>query len=413
MTDLEASLEGYRQLAIHWNYVLLACSFVVSFLGAYAASQVCCQASSCRRQSLAFFAWNGLAAILFGLCAIWGLHFLAILAARLDVAVSLNPVATVLSALLAVSFTWLALVSDSFTAKYLRKRRKHAKRRMAENANSDSGVTRPTKHSNGSSSTPTASTPDADLENQPLLPRQDSQIAYDNDPESALDTSPHDNVTSMKRELNEASYLRALAMGENPSAPPSVRSAESPSRTGGFGGSRPIDAGELKSSLRNATTEATNGETRQATPDFFAFNPPEPVQTPLNLTDTVTQPASQSSKRPRRPSFPFFGRNHSSGKDTAKLSAGGQSSNDQTDTDSEARPTTPGTTTEGDGTSLSGSSGSHGIVKYLPLSRREKKRLRAGGGMGSIPVRELMLTLWGDCTREACAKALIWATAIA
>lgn len=51
----------YRQLHIQWNVTLILLSYVVSLLGAYAASQVCCQSSLCRRGSRGFLAWNLLA----------------------------------------------------------------------------------------------------------------------------------------------------------------------------------------------------------------------------------------------------------------------------------------------------------------------------------------------------------------
>lgn len=89
MPDEAAEL---RKLVIQWNPTLIVLSWVVSFLGTYAASQVgiditqepgqskadatfliqvCCQSSLCVKGGAAYHGWNILAAILFGLCAVW------------------------------------------------------------------------------------------------------------------------------------------------------------------------------------------------------------------------------------------------------------------------------------------------------------------------------------------------------
>ena len=91
--DVSLSELGYRQLVVNWDSTLVVCSFVVSFVGAYSASQVCCQANVSSKSTWHFYAWNGLAgtglagqcrlcmltlvvcpanpAILFGLCSVW------------------------------------------------------------------------------------------------------------------------------------------------------------------------------------------------------------------------------------------------------------------------------------------------------------------------------------------------------
>lgn len=50
-----------RRLSIDWDYTLVVLSFIVSLLGAYAASQVCSQAATCRSRSSQFYAWTALA----------------------------------------------------------------------------------------------------------------------------------------------------------------------------------------------------------------------------------------------------------------------------------------------------------------------------------------------------------------
>ncbi|KAI0756054.1 hypothetical protein C8Q80DRAFT_1093163 [Daedaleopsis nitida] len=59
--------------------------------------------------------WTFLASIAFGFCAIWSMHFVGMLACRLDVEVRFDPFLTILSAVVAVLFTFAALASPYAT----------------------------------------------------------------------------------------------------------------------------------------------------------------------------------------------------------------------------------------------------------------------------------------------------------
>ncbi|EXJ95759.1 hypothetical protein A1O1_00883 [Capronia coronata CBS 617.96] len=123
---LEAAL---RRLEPRWNYTLIAASMAVSLLGAFTATQMMCQARTARYFS-GVLVWTILGSLTFGFCSIWSLHFIATLACELDVRVGLNVPLTILSAALAVSFTFAALASDLLHDRYqgLVKRRKRSAR---------------------------------------------------------------------------------------------------------------------------------------------------------------------------------------------------------------------------------------------------------------------------------------------
>jgi NO-binding membrane sensor protein with MHYT domain len=81
-----------------------------------------CQA----RVSLRFssvLVWTILGSLTFGFCSIWSLHFVAMLAYELDVQIGINVLYTVLSAVLAVVFTFAALGSDLLWETYRRERK--------------------------------------------------------------------------------------------------------------------------------------------------------------------------------------------------------------------------------------------------------------------------------------------------
>ena len=83
-----------------------------------------CQA----RMSLHFSSvliWTILGSLTFGFCSIWSLHFVAMLACELDLPIGINVPLTLLSALLAVLFTFTALASDLLWDTYMRSRRRN------------------------------------------------------------------------------------------------------------------------------------------------------------------------------------------------------------------------------------------------------------------------------------------------
>ena len=69
--------------------------------------------------------WTMLGSLTFGFCAIWSLHFVAMLACELDLPIGINVPLTLLSAVLAVCFTFAALASDLLWDTYMRRRRRN------------------------------------------------------------------------------------------------------------------------------------------------------------------------------------------------------------------------------------------------------------------------------------------------
>lgn len=100
-----------RQLEPHWNGGLVTASIAISLLGTFTSTQLVCQARLSRHLP-AVLLWTFLASLTFGFCSIWCLHFVAMLAYELDLPIGLNVPLTVLSAFLAVFFTFVALASD-------------------------------------------------------------------------------------------------------------------------------------------------------------------------------------------------------------------------------------------------------------------------------------------------------------
>lgn len=83
--------------------------------------------------------WTILGSLTFGFCSIWSLHFVAMLACELDLPIGINVPLTLLSAALAVSFTFAALASDLLWDKYMKGRR--GKRRTLKRERPPSSLT--------------------------------------------------------------------------------------------------------------------------------------------------------------------------------------------------------------------------------------------------------------------------------
>ena len=143
-----------RQLEPNWDAGMIAASIAISFLGAFTSTQLfvsfspsfslsflyapkrltsfsrMCQA----RMSIHFSSvliWTILGSLTFGFCSIWSLHFVAMLACELDLPIGINVPLTLLSAALAVSFTFASLASDLLWDKYTngwRRKRRTLKR---------------------------------------------------------------------------------------------------------------------------------------------------------------------------------------------------------------------------------------------------------------------------------------------
>ncbi|EXJ59967.1 hypothetical protein A1O7_04115 [Cladophialophora yegresii CBS 114405] len=125
-----------RRLEVNWDRGLIAASIAVSLLGAFTSTQMMCQARTSRYLS-GVLVWTILGSLTFGFCSIWSLHFIAMLACELPVLIGLNVPLTVLSAFLAVTFTFLALASDLMRERYIRfvkKRRQMARRQSKKGA---------------------------------------------------------------------------------------------------------------------------------------------------------------------------------------------------------------------------------------------------------------------------------------
>lgn len=82
--------------------------------------------------------WTILGSLTFGFCSIWSLHFVAMLACELDLPIGINVPLTLLSAMLAVFFTFAALASDLLWDTYMSSTRRHHRILKRERAASSS-----------------------------------------------------------------------------------------------------------------------------------------------------------------------------------------------------------------------------------------------------------------------------------
>ncbi|KAI0658269.1 hypothetical protein C8Q70DRAFT_994181 [Cubamyces menziesii] len=99
-----------RTLNPQWAPELVVLSYLISWIGAYTSTQIMIHAKYTRSAALKW-TWTFLASIAFGFCAIWSMHFVGMLACRLDVTIRFNIPLTILSAVVAVGFTFAALAS--------------------------------------------------------------------------------------------------------------------------------------------------------------------------------------------------------------------------------------------------------------------------------------------------------------
>ncbi|KAL9594423.1 MAG: hypothetical protein Q9219_007039 [cf. Caloplaca sp. 3 TL-2023] len=132
----EIAMAELRRLDPQWDGGLIAASIAVSLLGAFTSTQLMCQARmSLRISSIAV--WTALGSLTFGFCSIWCLHFVAMLACKLDLPIGIDVFLTILSALLAVFFTFLALASDMLWEKYRTLSRRRSRRRRTRSIYKD------------------------------------------------------------------------------------------------------------------------------------------------------------------------------------------------------------------------------------------------------------------------------------
>ena len=83
--------------------------------------------------------WTILGSLTFGFCSIWSLHFVAMLACELDLPIGIDVGLTILSAILAVAFTFVALGSDLLTRIRWNRRRSSRSRRSSRHRYKRSG----------------------------------------------------------------------------------------------------------------------------------------------------------------------------------------------------------------------------------------------------------------------------------
>ncbi|KAH9912153.1 histidine kinase [Epithele typhae] len=108
MDHVVLALAPERELVRRWAPELVALSYLISWLGAYTSTQIMIHAKYTRSPVLRW-TWTFFASAAFGFCAIWSMHFVGMLACRLDVKVNFNMPLTILSAFVAVVFTFTAL----------------------------------------------------------------------------------------------------------------------------------------------------------------------------------------------------------------------------------------------------------------------------------------------------------------
>src|ERR1700760_2129684 len=116
----ESSSTGADPLRLvqpRWNKSMVVASIAISFLGAFTSAQLMCHARSALHFS-SVFVWALLGSLIFGFCSIWSLHMVAMLAYEFDLPIGVNAPLTILSALLAVSFTFAAVAGDLLYIRY-------------------------------------------------------------------------------------------------------------------------------------------------------------------------------------------------------------------------------------------------------------------------------------------------------
>ncbi|KAL8950506.1 MAG: hypothetical protein Q9222_003470 [Ikaeria aurantiellina] len=221
-----------RRLDPQWDGGLIAASIAVSLLGAFTSTQLMCQA----RMSLRFSSvvvWTALGSLTFGFCSIWCLHFVAMLACKLDLHIGINAPLTILSALLAVFFTFMALASDLLWDRYRRYSRRQRQVKGTRSFYNDP--------------------PLQENDSQPLLSTQ-----YENGIDVADQTSMDDPTTP--EEPTEATDEHTTH--SRPDSPIATKTQDQP-RTNGFlqGGRRGSSADSLNSRRSSTFTGTSHSST--------------------------------------------------------------------------------------------------------------------------------------------------------
>ncbi|KAE9963155.1 hypothetical protein EG328_011633 [Venturia inaequalis] len=192
------TMQSDRPLNSTWNASLIIASIAISFLGAFTSTQLMCHA----RMSVRFsgvLIWSLLGSMIFGFCSIWSLHMVAMLAFEFDLLVEVDAAWTVLSSLLAVGFTFVALATDLLWDRY-QERRKGPRRR-----------TRRSSHAPSHSISQTAKD-DSPNSAAPLLRENDTEDEED------ADTSP-------AAEMESVTVAQTMGYAQSSYRSPSVSSA--------------------------------------------------------------------------------------------------------------------------------------------------------------------------------------------
>ncbi|RDW60974.1 hypothetical protein BP6252_12357 [Coleophoma cylindrospora] len=209
---MRAPAEGFRELEKQWDYWTIAAAMLVSFLGTFTSTQLMIQARLSARFSSVLI-WVVLISLTFGFCASWGLHFVGMLACELDLPVSLDIATTVLSAMLAVMFTFTALGTELLWKGYRAVDEKRVRFHATDaEFGSETATTMPLLPHDSSEEEedlegglPHQETPTRRPSKTSLLLRGDESSEIDSIG-SSKDTSPH--VLGLPEEADDAQHFR-------------------------------------------------------------------------------------------------------------------------------------------------------------------------------------------------------------
>jgi signal transduction histidine kinase/ActR/RegA family two-component response regulator len=176
-----------RQLKPQWNKTMIAASIAISFLGAFTSTQLMCHARMSLRLS-SVFVWSMLGSLIFGFTTIWCLHFVAMLAFEFDLSIGIDAPLTILSAILAVSFTFMAIAADILWDRY------------RSNPKGKSRKPRSSRQKTRLRHTPS---------NEPLLQPDDHDEAYAEHFHEPFTTSPLPRRPSLQDQDNLAAFAPA------------------------------------------------------------------------------------------------------------------------------------------------------------------------------------------------------------
>lgn len=204
-----------RRLEPSWDAALIAASIGISFLGSFTSCALMCQA----RISVHFLSvllWTAAASFIFGFCSIWALHEVAMLACKLDVPIGVNAPLTIVSAVLAVVFTWTALGTDILWDRYKKYQKK--RRRQARKAKRDEGRYRDVNDAPGS--TPLLRRESEDVEDAEDDDEDEDEGYFDGEASSSIQFRTRQPIQTHDYEPTATSDRASVA--SNPISPGTV-----------------------------------------------------------------------------------------------------------------------------------------------------------------------------------------------